>query len=424
MATILVYTTPARGHLYPLVPVLEELRGRGHTIVLRTLASEVERARSLGFDAAPIAPEVEAVALDDYLGGSALASEKRAVRVFCRRAPADARDLRAAIDAVRPDGVLVDINAWGAMAAAEAWSGRWAVYCPYPLPLPSKGSPPYGPGLAPARGPAGRVRDALLRPLVFGAVERIVVPRMNEVRRAVGLPPVRSSAQAFTAPPLLLYLTAEPFEYPHPDWPESIRMVGACNWDPPSEPPAWLRAIDRPIVLVTTSSEFQDDGALVRCALEALAREPVHVVATLPSMDPAGFPAPDNAHVLPFTPHAPVLERAACAVTHAGMGATQKALARGVPVVAVPFGRDQLEVARRVEVAGAGARLPAARLTPDRLRTKVREAMRMAAGARRVAEGYAAAGGPRRAAELLEELVGARPKAAAARPAAQPRAPA
>jgi hypothetical protein len=46
----------------------------------------------------------------------------------------------------------------------------------------------------------------------------------------------------------------------------------------------------------------------------------------------------------------------------------QKALARGVPVCAVPFGRDQLEVARRVEVAGAGTRLPASRLSPDHLR--------------------------------------------------------
>jgi hypothetical protein len=39
------------------------------------------------------------------------------------------------------------------------------------------------------------------------------------------------------------------------------------------------------IVLVTTSSEFQDDGRLVSCALEAPAEEPVHVVATLPSGD-------------------------------------------------------------------------------------------------------------------------------------------
>ena len=62
-------------------------------------------------------------------------------------------------------------------------------------------------------------------------------------------------------------------------------------------------------------------------------------------------------------------------VTHGGMGATQKALANGVPVVAVPFGRDQLEVARRVEVAGAGVRLPSRRLSAARLESAVREAM-------------------------------------------------
>ena len=38
--------------------------------------------------------------------------------------------------------------------------------------------------------------------------------------------------------------------------------------------------------------------------------------------------------------------------------------AHGAPVVAIPFGRDQPEVARRVEVARAGVRLPAHKLTP------------------------------------------------------------
>jgi hypothetical protein len=39
------------------------------------------------------------------------------------------------------------------------------------------------------------------------------------------------------------------------------------------------------------------------------------------------------------------------------MGITQKALAAGVPVCVIPFGRDQLEVARHVEIAGAGTRV-------------------------------------------------------------------
>ncbi|MGN6300588.1 MAG: glycosyltransferase [Angustibacter sp.] len=133
---------------------------------------------------------------------------------------------------------------------------------------------------------------------------------------------------------------------------------------------------------MTTSSEFQDDAALVRTALLALAAEPVHVVATMPAGVPGDLDVPDNATVVPFVPHGLVLERACVAVTHGGMGATQKALAHGVPVCVVPYGRDQLEVARRVEVSGAGARLPRRRLRPDALRAAVERARARADGAR------------------------------------------
>ena len=138
-------------------------------------------------------------------------------------------------------------------------------------------------------------------------------------------------------------------------------------------------------------------------ALAALADEPVHVVVTCPAGAPDLLTVPPNATVTSFLPHSLLLDRAVCAVTHGGMGATQKALARGVPVCVVPFGRDQFEVARRVEVAGCGTRLPATRLHPARLRAKVRQAAAMSAGARRVAAGFAATGGVTRGAELVEQ---------------------
>jgi MGT family glycosyltransferase len=398
---VLAYTSPARGHLFPITPVLDELHRRGHEVALRTLGSQVELMRSRGFDAAPIDPAIERIAHDDYRGRTPLAAQKRSVRVICQRAELDASDLQRAIDDVSPDVLLVDFGSWGALAAAEAWGGRWASWCPYPLPLPSRDAPPFGPGLRPARGVAGRLRDAVIRPLAFGALERIVAPAVNEVRARAGVPPIAGADELFATMPLLLYTTAEPFEYPRSDWPPNVRLIGPCDWDPPAEPPEWLATIQAPLVVVTTSSEFQDDGRLVRCALEALADEPVHVVATLPSIDVAGFDAPANAHVLPFVPHAPILDRAVCAVTHGGMGATQKALARGVPVCAVPFGRDQFEVARRVEVSGAGTRLVARRLSPARLRAAVREAMGRAEGARRIAASFAAAGGPAAAVDAL-----------------------
>jgi MGT family glycosyltransferase len=411
MSRILAYTSPARGHLYPLTPILAELRSRGHEVSVRTLGSQVELMRGLGLDAAPIDPAIEAIPQDDWRARGQQAALRRSVDVFCERAVHDAPDLKRAIEEERPDACLVDIQTWGGLAVAEAWGGPWAAFCPYPLPLPSPDAPPFGPGLPPARGPLGRLRDRALRPLVFGTVERIIVSQLNEVRAGLGLGPVDATTM-FTRPPLLLYMTAEPFEYPRSDWPESVRLVGPCAWDPPADPPEWLDQVERPLVLVTTSSEFQDDGRLVRTALEALKDEPLEVVATLPAADASGIEVPANARVLPFVPHAPLLERAACAITHGGMGATQKAIARGVPVCAVPFGRDQLEVARRVEVSGAGTRLPAKKLSPERLRAKVREAIAERAGAERIAEAFARAGGPVAAADEFERrLLAATPRA-------------
>ncbi|TNC23680.1 glycosyltransferase [Amycolatopsis alkalitolerans] len=402
MSTILAYTSPARGHLYPAVAILDELRRRGHRVAVRTLASEVPAMLARGFQAAPIAPDIEAISHDDWRAGNPRAALRRNVKVFTQRAHHDANDLDQAIRAERPDAVLVDVNAWGAVAAAEAWGGPWATFCPYPLPLPSRDVPPFGPGLPLARGRLGRMRDRLLRPIVLGTLERVMIPPINRVRAQRGLSAHRMIGEAFGRTALLLYLTAEPFEYTRTDWPDNIVMVGPGTWEPPVEPPSWLDQIDRPLVLVTTSSEFQDDARLVRTAFEALADEPVVVVATLPGGDPATVRVPANGRLATFIPHGPVLDRAVCAVTHGGMGATQKALARGVPVCAVPFGRDQYEVARRVEAARAGSRLPATRLNRDRLRAKVREAMTMAEGARRIQQAFAAAGGASAAVDAIE----------------------
>ncbi|MFN8183188.1 MAG: glycosyltransferase [Candidatus Nanopelagicales bacterium] len=409
MTRILAYTSPARGHLYPLTAILLELQRRGHDVSVRTLAAEVPMLRAQGLHADAVDRRVEAVSLQDWRKRGAQQALKASVATFVERAQFDGPDLEAAITQHEPDAVIVDINSWGALAAAEKWGGPWAAFCPYPLPLPSADVPPFGPGLRPGRSVVTRTRDAVLRPVITGTLERRMLPGMNDARARAGLPPLKHLTEQFLAPPLLVYLTAEPFEYPRSDWPESVVMVGPCPWEPPADVPDWLGQVTDPLVVVTTSSEFQDDGRLVQAALDAVAEQPLQVVATVPAGDPGSFSVPNNARVVSFAAHGPLFRQAAVVVTHGGMGATQKALANGVPVVAVPFGRDQLEVARRVEVAGAGVRLPSRRLSAARLESAVREAMSMREGAQRVAAGYRSAGGPRAAADAVEaRLVSAR----------------
>jgi MGT family glycosyltransferase len=387
------------------VPILQELLRRGHAVTLHTLASQVELARGQGIEAVPLASSAEAIELDDYKRRTQLGKGRRALAVFVARAEHDAADLAAGISDARPDILLVDCLAWGACAVAQASGLPWAQYLPFPLPQPSSEVPPFGLGLRPARGPLGRRRDAALRVPAALAGDWRNLSRLNMVRAGFGAPTLAHLTDLYTLAPLVLHLTAEPFEYRRPNGPRCLRMVGPCAWDPPGEPPAWLAELQRPLILISTSSERQDDRRLVATAIAAFAGRDFELLATLPAAGVAGLEAPANVHLEPFLSHRPLLAAAACAITHGGAGVTQKALLSGVPVCVVPFGRDQREVARRVEAAGVGTRLAAARLTPRRLRAKVEEAITMRAAAQAVGDALQAAGGPVGAADALVALM-------------------
>jgi MGT family glycosyltransferase len=406
MATILAYTSPALGHLLPISALLSELSRRGHTVHVRTLSSGVATGQRLGFATDVIDPRIEEIQHDDWKATNPRAALKLSVAVFGRRAVDEVPDLANAVARVHPDGLLVDVNCWGALSAAEAGDIPWTCFSPYTPPLRSRGVPPFGLGLRPLPGVLGRIRDAAVRTVVTMSIERVMRPPINRIRADLNLRPVASIDEFLRRAPLMLVASGKPFQYSQTDWGDAVQMIGPCVLDPaPDTIPDWLGTIHRPIVLVTTSSEKQADTKLILTAMAALADEPIHVVATVPAGQPNEYATSPGATVCRFVPHGLVLNRAVCAVTHGGMGATQKALAHGVPVCVVPFGRDQFEVARRVEVARCGTRLAAKKLSPLRLRAKVREAMTMTDGAKRVAAGFVATGGVAHGADLFEQRV-------------------
>ena len=406
MATILAYTSPALGHLLPISALLAELADRGHTIHVRTLAAGIEVARRLDFHTDAIDPRIEQIELDDWKGTNPIAALKLSVTAFARRAAYEVPDLADAVARTNPDALLLDVNCWGALSSADAGDLPWACFAPYTAPLRAPGVPPFGLGLKPLSGVLGAVRDSAVRTTVVRKLESVMLPPINAIRADVGVAQASSIDEFLRRAPLMLLASGKPFQYPQTDWGDAVQMIGPCALDPgPDTIPDWLEEIDRPIVLVTTSSEKQADIDLVSTAMAALADDAVHVVATLPAAQSDAVETFPNATVQRFVPHGMVLDRAVCAVTHGGMGATQKALARGVPVCAVPFGRDQFEVARRVEVARCGTRLPAKKLSQARLRAKVREAIALTDGAKRVAAGFEATGGTPRGADLFERRV-------------------
>lgn len=395
MTRFLAYTSPARGHLYPMVATLIELQHRGHDVHVRTLATEVSVLRQLGLSAEAVDPAIEHTPLDTWRATTPEEGLALALATFAGRAVHEVPDLQAALALVRPDALLVDITTVGAAAVAEAEGVPWG----RSIPLFQHFS----------MGPTPAAEVTLVP---FGiAPEGIEV--LDQPRRRLGLPALAQPEEAWRAG-VEIYYTAPPFEDSAMAFPPSFRLVGPGLWEPSSEPPGWLDEIERPMVLVSVSSEFQRDDALVQVALEAMRNEDLDVIVTTAAHESARFEAPPNARVTSWLSHGPLVQRAACVVCHGGMGITQKALAAGVPVCVVPFGRDQFEVAGRVVASGAGTAVLPDALDAATLRAAIHDAMTMRAGAERIAAGFTRAGGSAAAADALEVLAGAasRPHAA------------
>lgn len=294
MARYLAYTSPARGHLYPIVATLLELRERGHDVYVRTLASEVAVLEELGLHAAEIAAAIEDAPLDDWEGSTPQEGLARALATFAERAKHEVPDLEAAIADVNPDVVLVDITTVGAAAVAEAASLPWAQTIP----------------LFQHFSFAGPSTDVSLVPFT---IDPSGIEVLNAPRRLLGLPPLAGAPDVWRAP-VHLYYTAHPFESSDFDFPPSFRLVGPGIWEPPAEVPEWLDDLKRPLVLVSASSEFQRDDALIQTALQALGSEDVDVVITTAAHDPDRFEGAANAKITRWLPHGPFLRSCVCGV--------------------------------------------------------------------------------------------------------------
>jgi MGT family glycosyltransferase len=176
---------------------------------------------------------------------------------------------------------------------------------------------------------------------------------------------------------LVLHATDQLFDFDHAAIPGNHRYVGPLMWEPYGAAPDYLNEPGDPWVLVTISSQAQDDIPIARSALDGLATLPVRVLITTGGSHPAEElePLPPNARAEAYVPHGAVLGRARALVSHAGHGSVMKALCHGVPMVLVPWGRDQPGVAVRAERLDVARILPRDDVDASRLADEVRRVL-------------------------------------------------
>lgn len=247
-----------------------------------------------------------------------------------------------------PDLVVSDVITASGGMAAELLGIPWVELNPHPLYLPSTGLPPLGSGLAPGKGVPGRLRDAVMRALSARSWRQGLRQR-EAVRAEIGLP-------AHDPGPLRrLIATLPALEVPRPDWPPEAVVVGPLHYEPTDRllpiPPG-----SGPVVVVAPSTAATGTPGLAEVSLQCLipgktlppgSRLVVSRLSggelNLPYWATAGLGRQDT-----------LLGHADLVICGGGHGMVAKSLLAGVPMVVVPGGGDQWEIANRVVRQGSG----------------------------------------------------------------------
>lgn len=353
------------GTVAPELGVARALIERGHRVTV--LADDTIQAEAtevgagfVGYERAPNrrSRSIDDDVLQDWECDPADAASRTITRVMCGPALRVAQDVVALHEADSADCVVSCYYIFGGMIGAERAGVPCVALCPNIDFREAPGRPGFGPGVHPLPGPEGESRDQEMW-AGFRDLFALGQPALDDARKSLGLPMLTHPWEELARVDRVILLTSRHFEYPY-ELPPNTLFAGPVLTDPSwNEQAEHVRGSgDRPFILVSLGSSFQDQIDIYRQIVAALGRLPVDAVVTLGNVfDPSEIEAPGNVKVVRSAPHAPLLEQASVTISHCGHGSAMKALAAGVPLLCVPLGRDQLETAARVVWHGAGLRL-------------------------------------------------------------------
>jgi UDP:flavonoid glycosyltransferase YjiC (YdhE family) len=369
---VAVVAGPDPGHSFPAIALCQRFAEAGDQPTIFTGAEWLGAARGAGIDAAAL--DGLAATDDDVDAGARI--HRRAARMAVLNVPA--------LRELAPDLVVSDVITAGGGRAAELVGIPWIELNPHPLYLPSKGLPPIGSGLAPGTGIRGRLRDATMRALTARSW-RAGLRQRSASRVEIGLP------ARDPGPLRRLIATLPALEVPRPDWPAEAVLVGPLHFEP-TDRVLEVPAGSGPVVVIAPSTALIGTEGLAEVALGCLTpgeTMPAGSRLLVSRLDGPELAVPPWAAV-GLGRQDELLAHADLVICGGGHGMVAKTLLAGVPLVVVPGGGDQWEIANRVLRQGS-ARLIRP-LTADALVAAVNEVLsspRYRAAARAAAAGIA-----------------------------------
>lgn len=237
----------------------------------------------------------------------------------------------------------------------------------------------------------------------------------NRARKLFGLP---ESHEGPADTPLLgdlFLLRSVPELQGDLELPEVVRFVGACQWRPmvsstDSDLRAWLNAgrdLGRPLLYVQQGRSF-DQPSFWPTLVEAMRDQPYRVAASTGRMegDQVGE-VPEDFFIAPHVEQAEVLPEARAMVGSGTSTTVLGAIEAALPMLLLPSGGEQPDLALCCRRAGAAQVLETRGLEPEALRRGVEDVVArpaLRAASKRLREAFQRFDGTTRACQLLETL--------------------
>jgi UDP:flavonoid glycosyltransferase YjiC (YdhE family) len=388
---ILIASTPATGHLNPLLAIARILMAEGHQVVFLSgsaLRSHIEAigAKFHAFpegadfdlrDFASVAPELKSI--PPGLDWLRVAME----RVFVDPVPAQHEGLQQVLRNFAADVVIGDDMLFGVlpMLLGPPSERPPIVLCGTSfLHWHREDGAPHFAGLPPATTKQQRDDYAAIYREHDRLVYQPVADRLNRSLRTLRVGPLSTTLfdSVVDLADAYLQLTVPSFEFPR-DIPPSVHFIGTPPIIPGQAPlPSWADDLDgsRKVVLVTQGTLANHNfGLVIGPTLAALANErDVFVVATAGGrpIDAIPGPIPANARLAQYLPFEWILPKVDVFVTNGGYGSVNQAMSFGIPLVTAGLTEDKADVNARVAWSGVGIDLATNEPTPQALREAIR----------------------------------------------------
>lgn len=381
----LLASTPATGHLNPMLSIGRILIAAGHEVAVLTSDIFRSNAEEIGasFHSLPyganldfrkietIIPDIAQIPLGPQRRVATLAS------LFVDVVPSQSAGLDKVLADYPADVILADNTFFGIfpmLLGPRSARPAIAVCGTMFLHAPRDDGAPTFLGLPPARTAAERIAYAAEAAKQDRLVNQPALDRLNHLLKEMGSPPLSMNFHdaAVLLPDLFLQMTVPGFEYPRENLPASVVFAGALPIVPEQAPsPDWADDLDgsRKVVLVTQGTVSNlDFNQLIVPTLKALADRPdILVVITAGGRAAKALPAPlpANVRTADYLPFDWLLPKVDVFVTNGGYGSVNQALSHSIPIVGAGVTEDKADVTARIAWSGAGINL--ATSTPTEL---------------------------------------------------------